>query len=104
MKNVTIEGIEYMPITQTEDDVRIVILQRGWVMVGFYERAGDNCSLTKASVIRSWGTKIGLGEIASAGPTKETRLDPTNGLVEFHRLTEIATIRCEVLRWKSVLK
>jgi hypothetical protein len=102
--NVIVNGIEYAPTAPTGDDVRIVILQRGWVMVGYYKREGDSCSLTKASVIRNWGTTKGLGEIAADGPKKDTKLDPTNGLVEFHRLTEVATIRCEVSKWQSELK
>lgn len=41
-------------------DVRIVILQRGWVMVGRYSQNGDECSLTDCSTIRAWGTTKGL--------------------------------------------
>lgn len=103
MENVVINGIEYAPI-QKGSEVRICILQRGWVMVGYYHRDGDNCSLAKASVIRNWGTTKGLGEIAADGPKKDTKLDPTNGLVEFHRLTEVATILCKEDSWKTVLK
>lgn len=103
MENVVINGIEYAPI-QKGYEVRICILQRGWVMVGYYHRDGDNCSLTKASVIRNWGTTKGLGEIAADGPKKDTKLDPTNGLVEFHRLTEVATILCKEDAWKALLK
>jgi hypothetical protein len=101
--NITLNGVEYRPVTNSNSEVRIVILQRGWVMVGRYERDGDNCKLTQASVIRNWGTTKGLGEIASEGPKKDTKLDPTNGLVEFHRLTEICTIVCEEAKWKSHL-
>lgn len=103
MENVVINGIEYAPL-QKGSEVRICILQRGWVMVGYYQRDGDNCSLTKASVIRNWGTTRGLGEIAAGGPKTETKLDPTNGLVEFHRLTEVATIVCKEDAWKALLK
>jgi hypothetical protein len=102
--NVTINGIEYAPVSSANGEVRIVILQRGWVMVGRYHRDGDNCQLRDASVIRNWGTSKGLGEIAGEGPKKDTKLDPTNGLVEFHRLTEVATIVCKEEAWKSQLK
>ena len=104
MENIVINGVEYSPTKPSGADVRIVILQRGWVMVGYYSREGDNCKLHKASVIRIWGTTKGLGEIAAGGPTKATQLDPTNGLVEFHRLTEIANITCQELAWKNQLK
>jgi hypothetical protein len=103
-KSITIDGIEYLPKPDANGKViKIVILQRGWVMVGYYSSDGKNCQLEKASVIRNWGTTKGLGEIAKAGPNQNTKLDPTNGLVEFHRLTEVATISCEVSAWESKL-
>ncbi len=79
-------------------DIRIVILQRGWVMVGVYGRDGEDCWLDNASVIRRWGTSRGLGELAAGGPLENTKLDPA-GRVEFHALTAIATIRCEANKW-----
>lgn len=103
MKTVTVDGIEYAPISKG-NEVRICVLQRGWVMVGYYKRDGDSCSLTQASVIRNWGTTKGLGEIAADGPKSSTKLDPTNGLVEFHRLTEVCTIVCAEDKWKTLLK
>lgn len=105
MKNVMIDGIEYTPVKKEgSNEVRIVVLQRGWVVVGYYSREGDNCKLHKASVIRNWGTTKGLGEIAEDGPKKDTKLDPTNGLVEFHRLTEVLTLVAEEAEWKEHLK
>jgi hypothetical protein len=103
MDLITVNGIEYRPITRASS-VRIVILQRGWVMVGYYKREGENCTLDKASVIRTWGTTKGLGEIALNGPTSLTILDSCNGLVEFHRLTEVANITCDVSQWEKHLK
>ena len=74
-------------------DIKIVILQRGWCMVGKFERNGTECKLFQASVIRIWGTTRGLGEIAQNGPTEDTRLDPChNGesAIEFDYLTVVA--------------
>ena len=48
-------------------DIRIVILQRGWVAVGRFSQSGSDCILEQASIIRKWGTTKGLGEIVS-GP------------------------------------
>ena len=104
MENVVINGVEYQPVNNIGNDVRIVILQRGWVMVGYYSREGSRCKLSKASVIRNWGTTKGLGEISADGPTAATKLEPTNGLVEFHELTEIGTIQASELKWKNHLK
>jgi len=102
MKNVIIDGIEYAPI-KINSDIKIVILQRGWIMVGRLERDGSDCKLHNASVIRKWGTTKGLGEIAKNGPTDKTILDPTNGLVEFDYLTVVASITCEEKKWVKEL-
>ena len=87
--------------TDTQD-IRIVILQRGWVMVGRYSQRGDTCRLDGASVIRRWGTTRGLGEIAAGGPLPNTVLDPAP-TVRFQPLTVVATIDCEASKWTSIL-
>ena len=78
--------------------IKIVILQRGWVLVGKFSQDGPKCRLDNAAVIRKWGTTKGLGEIADGGPTKDTVLDKTPP-VEFHELTVIAMIQCRVEKW-----
>lgn len=104
-KSIVIDGVEYTPgKKEYSGDVKIVILQRGWVMVGYFKRGDQVCSLTEASVLRQWGTSKGLGEIAENGPTSSTKLDPTNGLVEFHPLTIVATISCNQEKWSCHLK
>lgn len=100
MKTVIIDDTEYAPLTTT-GDVKIVILQRGWCMVGRFERSGSDCKLHSASVIRKWGTTKGLGEIAKDGPTSDTMLDNCNGLVEFDYLTVVAMISCNESKWKK---
>lgn len=103
---VEIDGVEYVPKGSQEitaGEVRIVVLQRGWVMVGRLDRDGDHCKLHDASTVRVWGTSKGLGEIASGGPTTKTVLDKCHGVVEFHALTVIASIACEESKWLSRL-
>lgn len=73
-------------------NVRILVLQRGWVVVGSYSEQGDECVLTDASVIRRWGTTRGLGELRD-GPLKDTVLDPC-GTVRVHRLAVVMQIEC----------
>ena len=102
MKKVIIDEIEYVANEQ-KGNVKIVILQRGWVMVGRFERNGSDCKLNNASVIRSWGTTNGLGEIAKNGQNFNTKLDKTNGLVEFDYLTVVASISCEEKPWEKYL-
>ena len=88
-----------------ETDLRIVVLHRGWVLVGDYERIDENMSkLTNAGVIRRWGTDRGLGELAYDGPQSDTIIDiePES---EFHQTQIIRTIKCERPDlWKSALK
>lgn len=101
---ITVDGkTYYSKKSEYDGDVKIVILQRGWCMVGRFERNGNECKLHDASVIRSWGTTKGLGEIAEGGPTSETILDKTNGLIEFDYLTVVATISCNEDKWESYL-
>lgn len=104
-KEIVVDGVTYYSQKPKEydGDVKIVILQRGWCMVGRFERNGNDCKLHNASVIRVWGTTRGLGEIAEGGPTSSTKLDKTNGLVEFDYLTVIASISCNEEKWESYL-
>jgi hypothetical protein len=82
-------------------NIKIVILPRGWNMVGYFSQEGSKCKLENASVIRRWGTTKGLGELAEKGKLKDTILDSC-GTVEFHELTVIATISCKESVWKSM--
>jgi len=84
-----------------DNDVRIVILQRGWVVVGYYRRVNGRVLVSKASVIRNWGTTKGIGELID-GPTAATKLEPC-GEVDSHELAEIASIKCDASKWQ-VLK
>lgn len=106
-ETISVNGVEYVKkdsVNKTiTGNIKIVILQRGWIMVGYFERNGSDCKLSKASVIRSWGTTKGLGEIAVDGPTSNTELDPCNGLVEFDYLTVVAQIACEEKKWVNKL-
>ena len=105
---ISINGTEYVPkssvqIKQPDGQLKIVVLQRGWVMVGRLERNGSECKLHQASVIRNWGTTKGLGELATSGPLRDTKLDKCGGLVEFDYLTVVASISCEECKWQNAL-
>jgi hypothetical protein len=106
-ETIRIDEVEYVRKDSINDsitgNIKIVILQRGWVMVGYFERTGNDCKLSKASVIRKWGTTKGLGEIAGNGPTKDTVLDKCYGVVEFDYLTVVAMISVEESKWQTKL-
>ena len=106
MKNeIIIDGVKYIPASKKESigDIKIVILQRGWVMVGRFEKEGTECKLHNASVIRVWGTTKGLGQLANEGKQKETILDKCYGLVQFDWLTVVAIIDCKEDIWANEL-
>ena len=107
VNEISINGVNYVPKgseveTEIKGNVKIVILQRGWVMIGRFERNGNDCKLHNASVIRTWGTTNGLGELASEGAKTSTKLDKCHGVVQFDYLTVVATIDCEESKWKKL--
>lgn len=84
---------ELKPIKQ------IVVLQRGWVVVGDVTRADEEqIVLSDASVIRYWGTTNGLGELALNGPTSKTILDAA-GTVRVHPLAVVLRMDTEAALW-----
>ena len=105
---ISINGVEYVQKSKAVEkeivgDLKIVVLQRGWVMIGYLEKNGSECKLHNAAVIRVWGTTKGLGELAKEGKLPNTKIDKCNGLVEFDYLTVVCSISCEVSKWKSEL-
>lgn len=87
------------------DPIKIVVLQRGWTLVGRFSVDGNGTHqhLTDASVIRRWGTTKGLGEIAENGPTDNTVLDRCPPAT-FHELTVVFTLDCAEEKWASALR
>lgn len=78
---------------------QIVILNRGWVVVGEYSEKGDECTLNEASIIRVWGTTKGLGELAENGPLTNTKLDSCPN-IHFHKMTMVARMDINEIAWK----
>ena len=106
VNEISINGVQYVKKESEEKEVigniKIVILQRGWIMIGRFERTGNDCRLHNASVIRQWGTTKGLGELAYEGVKTNTKLDKCHGIVQFDYLTVVATIDCEESAWKKL--
>jgi len=84
---------------EDKKEIRIIILQRGWIYIGEYYQDGDNCRLEKAKVIRRWGTTRSIGQLAIEGKQEGTVLDEA-GTVRFHQLTVVATIDCDISKWE----
>ena len=76
-QTIRIDNVEYVRADsqqETKGDIKIVVLDRGFVYVGHVELKEDFIVITKARNIRVWGTTQGLGELVQ-GPTKKTVLD-----------------------------
>lgn len=109
MKTITINNEVYV----AEKDVKaqlakknikpskkqIVVLNRGWVVMGDYSEKGDECTLANASVIRKWGTTQGLGELAEKGKLPDTVLDACPN-VHFHKMTMVARMNVNESKWQ----
>ena len=75
---VKIDDVEYVrvdSINVTPTTKQIVVLQRGWIVVGDVCKTEHELAIKNCSVIQRWGTTKGLGEIAENGPTSKTVLD-----------------------------
>ena len=105
VNEVELNGVKYVrkdsvKSTQYTGDIKIVILQRGWVYIGRFERDVNGlCKLHNSSCIRTWGTTKGLPELVN-GATSSTKLDKCEGIVEFDWLTVVHTITVNQEKWK----
>ena len=106
---ISIDNTKYvredLAVKTPTGNAKIVVLQRGWVMVGHVTVSETDPNIriiSRAQNIRIWGTSKGLGELVN-GPTTSTKLDPS-GTVEFHILTQVLAIPVDEAAWKKHLK
>ena len=101
-KNITINGVHYVradSVQQKPTKKQIVVLQRGWIVVGDVSKDGQEVTISNCSVIRVWGTKNGLGELAEYGPLEDTKLDKCPD-VSVHELSIVLQMNVNEDRWK----
>lgn len=96
------QPVAYLGVDEIADEPvrlgwRIVVLQRGWVVVGDVHTAGDELVITDARIIRRWGTSRGLGELVD-GPLAETKLDDA-GTVRAHVLGVVLALDVKAEKW-----
>lgn len=77
---------------------QIVVLDRGWVVVGDVGKKASMIHISNASVIRTWGTKNGLGELAESGPLQNTKLDKCPDC-QVHELSVVMFMNCNESKW-----
>lgn len=77
---IKIDDVEYVRKTAAPGDMKIVVLDRGFVYIGRVEIRDDFVHIREAQNIRKWGTTRGLGELVN-GPTASTALDPVGVVI-----------------------
>jgi len=101
-ETITIDDVKYVRADSrpnTEGEIKIVVLDRGFVYVGAVKIADGFIVITGARNIRVYGTSKGLGELIS-GPTKDTKLDYA-GTVRAPLHALIHTIDVEQAKWTA---
>ena len=78
-------------------DIKIVVLDRGFVYVGRVEMDSEFVTIRRAQNIRYWGTTKGLGELVS-GPLPNTKLDKV-GTVKAPLRALISLIDVKQQKW-----
>lgn len=100
---ISIDNVEYVradSVGITDGDIKIAVLDRGFVYVGRIEWKDGFLIITGAKNIRVWGTKNGLGELVK-GPTPSTKLDAV-GTVRVLNHAVISLIDVEQEKWKGI--
>ncbi len=91
---------------KNKTDVKIVVIKAGWVVVGLLPIPGQQqrdgfLKVEEACVVRRWGTKAGLGEIAKNGPTGTTALDPID-TIHIPVNSILFLIDCDQKKWREL--
>ena len=100
-ETIMIDEVKYVRADQTQvvpTKKQIVVLQRGWVVIGDINKSEAEITINNCSVIRIWGTSKGLGEIAEGGPTSKTKLDPCPPMT-VHPLSVVLYMNVNESKW-----
>lgn len=71
---IVIDGATYRRVDPAGGEWQIVVVDGRWNLVGRVEDTPTGVTIHDAQVIIRWGTKHGLGQLASEGPLPETNL------------------------------
>jgi hypothetical protein len=100
---IKINEVEYVrkdQLESTKGNIKIAVLDRGFVYVGNTKLEEDFLIITGARNIRVWGTTKGLGQLVN-GPLKETKLDMV-GTIQVPLKALISLIDVEQSKWNSL--
>lgn len=111
-ETIKIDDVEYVrkdslpKVSEVKDGesyhgLNIVVLDRGFVYIGYVRTDKDWCYIDQASNVRVWGTSTGLSELID-GPTSSTKLDKA-GSVKANIKSLIHLIACKESVWTTKL-
>ena len=93
VKYIRADNIDVKPTRK-----QIVVLHRGWIVIGDVSKTDVEVTLKNCSVIRIWGTSNGLGELAENGVTSKTKLDKCPDVV-VHPLSVVLYMNVNMDNW-----
>lgn len=93
VKYIRADKVNVKPTTK-----QIVVLQRGWVVIGDVEKSENEVRISNCSVIRVWGTTKGLGQLAENGKTSTTILDKCPDVI-VHPLSVVLRMNVNMDKW-----
>lgn len=82
--------------------VKIIVVDRGWVLIGRFYKSENSILLKNAHVIRVWGTTEGIGELCIKGKLETTVLDKCFD-VEIPDKSVIMILECDQTKWDSII-
>jgi hypothetical protein len=106
LNKIQINGENYIKESDVQElpnykpsPVQILVLNRGWVVIGNVSESGSKTIVQNASVIRKWGTENGLGELAQKGKLSNTVLDSCPDIT-VETVNIVLTMNCNQNKWK----
>lgn len=83
-------------------NIKIVVVDRGWIFIGNVFKGSCSTLIKNAYVIRRWGTSEGLGELCLKGKLENTILEKCLD-VEIPLKSIIAYFDCDQDKWNKIL-
>lgn len=96
-------GVDGTRVEDPKGEIEIVVLDRGWVVVGQVSIKGEEVVIKKGHVIRRWGTTNGLGQIAQEGPTADTKLEAAP-LIKTTLGAVVCRFGCDQDKWDKLCR
>ena len=90
----------------SREEIRIVIVDRGFIFAGPIKRAADGAiTIERGVCVRRWGgDSKGIGYTAKHGPTGRDAVDGMPCGVEVPAISVIAVVGCDQDAWSRTIK